>query len=279
MAFTEQQQILFSQSIFDCLLKSELLAAELTGAARFDRSLLKRPPIGTRLNFEQKLGHLFEDAFAATIDAADDLSLIGRNVQLPGSDGQTLGEMDFLILNVPRQQPIHLELAVKFYLAHEDAQGTMQFPGPDARDNWPRKLKRLTSHQLRLTDLPAVRSLLLEQFEIKPPEVAHIIYGCLFDHIDALPATDAPAISAGCRRGRWLYASEIESLRDATNTITIIPKALWPVQISDQLRTTLPACSVSQLVRAAQNRCVMFSTPELPQSMFLVPDDWPASIR
>ena len=175
MAFTEQQQILFSQSIFDCLLKSELLAAELTGAARFDRSLLKRPPIGTRLNFEQKLGHLFEDAFAATIDAADDLSLIGRNVQLPGSDGQTLGEMDFLILNVPRQQPIHLELAVKFYLAHEDAQGTMQFPGPDARDNWPRKLKRLTSHQLRLTDLPAVRSLLLEQFEIKPPEVAHII--------------------------------------------------------------------------------------------------------
>ncbi len=277
LPYTAHQQSLFSQAIFDSLLHSELLVTDLPAATRFDRSLLALPADRTVLNFGQKLGHLFEDALAATVDASDGLRLIGRSVQFPGSDGQTLGELDFLILDQLREQPIHLELAIKFYLAHQDTEGVMRFPGPDARDNWPRKLKRLTEHQLRLSDDPAIRHLLSERFGVGDVEVAHLIYGCLFDHIDAQPTTCAPAISTNCRRGKWLRASEISALRNATDEVTILPKPLWPAPISDTLRAELPSCPVSELLHATKHHCVMFATPDTPLPMFLVPDTWPAA--
>ncbi|MDA0811805.1 MAG: DUF1853 family protein [Verrucomicrobia bacterium] len=271
MAYSAHQQALFSQAIFDSLLHSELLVTDLPVATRFDRSLLALPADRTVLNFAQKLGHLFEDALAATVDASCGLRLIDQGVQFTGSAGQTLGELDFLILDQARQQPIHLELAIKFYLAQKDADGIMRFPGPDPRDNWPRKLKRLTEHQLRLSDDPAIRHLLSERFGIENIEVAHLIYGCLFDHIDANPTTCAPAMSIHCRRGRWLRVSEISARYNASDAVTVLPKPLWPVPISDSLRTELPSCPVSELLKAAEQRCVMFVTPDTSLPMFLVP--------
>ncbi|MCB1097666.1 MAG: DUF1853 family protein [Verrucomicrobiae bacterium] len=276
MPYTEQQHSTFSRAIFDSLLHSELLVTDLPRATRFDRSLLAMPAAGTQVDFKQKLGHLFEDALAATIAAADGLKLIGQSVQLPGTNGQTLGEMDFLILNHARQQHIHLELATKFYLAHQDEAGVTQLPGPDARDNWPRKFKRLTSHQLRLSEIPEVQQHLKDRFGIEALEVAHLIYGCLFDHIDASPTTNAPAISATCRRGKWLRRSEIGTLCAHTDKVTILPKPLWPVPILNNPWSDLPHCQIPQLLQVAEQRCVMFSIQDIDCPMFMVPDSWPA---
>jgi hypothetical protein len=284
--FTDSQRMIYSQAIFDCLADTPSLVTDLPGARIFERSLLAMPAAGTCLKFEQKLGHLIEDAVAAMIEASESLQLIARNLQLQGEDGNTLGEMDFILRDDSRKVHVHLEVALKFYLVHKEHKGTdgaFSFPGPDARDNWPRKLQRLTTHQLRLSDRSVVKSTLLQSFGIEQIEVAHAIYGCLFDHIDAQVAGVAPAIdNAGCRRGRWLRISEIEKLGlRGGERMTIVPKPLWPVPLTGPLLATLPDVSQEQLLSSAQQRCVMFTTsnPEKPhQPMFMVADSWPGQM-
>lgn len=275
--FTERQLTMYSQAIFDCLLQTEPLVRQLSGAEPFEQSLLAMPGEGKTLNFEQKLGHLFEDAFAAMVEASHGLTLIDRSVQIQGDDGRTLGEMDFIILDEDLQQHWHLELAIKFYLIRHDEDGTVRFPGPDARDNWPRKLRRMTSHQLQLRNQPGVREFLASEYGIDQLKVKHAVYGCLFDHIDAKSVTPAPSISDSCRRGRWLRVSELNKL-DLVATgrcLTMLPKPLWPVEMIDSLRPVLPRVSMDHLIRCAEERGVMFVMPESRQPMFLVADLWP----
>ncbi|QNM97066.1 DUF1853 family protein [Chitinimonas koreensis] len=80
--------------------------------------------------------------------------------QLPVRDGGiSLGEYDFL-LRQPGEAPLlHIELAVKFYVALPHA-GGLHYVGPGLRDALDLKLARLFGHQLRLAGTPAGRAAL-----------------------------------------------------------------------------------------------------------------------
>ena len=210
-----------SDAIFQSLLASPLLVGDLLGAARFGRHGLVAPAVSVELNFDQKLGHLYEDALAAVFASSPSIELLEQNLQIQESIHSTVGELDFLIRDA-NGTLTHLELATKFYLAVKTDSGIV-FPGPDSRDNYDRKIQRLLSHQLTLTERhkanlpPAYRD---EEIIVK-----QLIYGCLFDHISEVDLSCPEFSNPECRRGKWLHRSELADHFSNDSQFFLIPKA------------------------------------------------------
>ena len=193
--------------LIDSLRQAPLLVGDLAEAPALNRGLLGMPRKDVRLNFHQKLGHLYEDALACLIDGSDRLEQLASHLQVVNGDGRTLGEMDFVLWDTVAQQHLQLELAVKFYLAVETPKGWI-YPGPDPRDDWPHKLARMRRHQLKLSQMPETRGLLRARFQIETLEVRQLIYGRLFSPFagEVCPRPEAIAVDAQC--GRWLEVRE-----------------------------------------------------------------------
>lgn len=87
--------------------------------------------------------------------------------QLPvRSEGLSLGEIDYL-LRPPDGPLLHIELAVKFFIALPTERGLV-YVGPGLRDALELKLARLFAHQLQLAQWPAGRQALATDAPIQP---------------------------------------------------------------------------------------------------------------
>ena len=239
----------------------------------FNRNLLADPANETPLNFEQKLGHLYEDALSALIAQSPALELIDNHVQI--FDGKrTLGELDYILRDVVRDAYIHLELAVKFYLALPGAGGSWRYPGPDDRDSWGRKRTRMVEHQFALSKTPQAHELLRYQYGIETIETQHLIYGCLFLPIDCKAPPTPQDISRGARTGRWLRVQDWDAHFTGTEDLRLIPKALWPVEITAEALPLFEPTTPEALMAQTTQRGVMFAVDDQPQPYFLVSKDW-----
>ena len=180
------------------------------------------------LNFQQKLGHLYEDALAQLLAGSPQYQVLAQNLQIQKDAQHTLGELDFLFRDLPSGHLIHLELATKFYLAIETPEG-LTLPGPDARDNYFKKIARLRDHQLKIPAL--FKEYLPTQYQREPILSQHLVNGCIFDHIASSRPATPPFLSRFCRRGKWLSQDEIPQYFAPETRLQIIPKALWPVPL------------------------------------------------
>jgi len=259
-----------SDAIFQALLVSPLLVGDLPNAARFGRRGLVAPAVPVELNFDQKLGHLYEDALATVLVSSPGIELLEQNLQIQENVHSTVGELDFLIRDADGTLT-HLELATKFYLAVKTEHG-IAFPGPDARDNYDRKIGRLLSHQLTLTERhKAHLPLAYRDADIM---VKQLIYGCLFDHIrEAQPRQlSFPEFSnPECRRGRWLHHAELADHFSNDSQFDLIPKHLWPVPIEFLEKIPLEKWQPNMFV----DRCVMLRINGHACPYFVAPDEYP----
>lgn len=244
-----------------------MLVGDCPEAESFDRSDLILSTNNGPLSLDQKLGHLYEDALQLILLASARYELLEKNLQLQDGIHKTLGELDFLLRDRQTDELIHLELAVKFYLAVETSDG-LQLPGPDARDNYFKKIERLRTHQLVLTE--KFRQHLPEKYRKETITSQHLILGCLFAHISVENPAQPKFLNPSARRGRWLRQSELPA-HFPDRRIEVIPKPLWPVAI-DHL--------ASQHLRPFQNespleRCVMVKIEDHPKPVFVTPDAYP----
>lgn len=264
---------LHANVLLQSLRDAPLLVDDLPEAPSLDRSLLGRATSDMRLDANQKLGHLYEDALRLLLCASDRLELLADHVQVFDHKQITLGEMDYILRDLRTQQVFQLELAVKFYLG-VPIEGGWNFPGPDPHDNWQRKLKRMRTHQLSLAQRPEALSLLRERWGCEAVEVRQLIYGCIFEpmQVDECPLPES--IRANCRKGRWLYEQDWERFFSGVPEVCIVPKPLWPVAMTAGLRESLPCRSVLELRAACAERCVMFVLPDSELPHFLVPNHW-----
>ncbi len=256
------------------LRNAPLLVGDLPRAPALDRAVLGHAQPGFSLNFKQKLGHLYEDAMGHLLAQSDVGALLASNLQVMNDEGRTLGELDFVLCDGSSGRAYHLELAVKFYLAHRGADGWL-FPGPDPRDNWQRKLERMQTHQLRLAEDPYCKRILKDRFDTTEISVRQLIYGRLFHHMEAAEHPLPEAMRADGLRGRWLYRKEWSRWMASASEIRIIPKALWPVELSQELVQHLPLVEDTELHRQAAERCTLFVADDCLKPIFLVPDAWP----
>ena len=263
-----------SSALLASLSHASLLVGDLPEASSLDRTLLGDPPEGARLNENQKLGHLYEDALRQLLEASDQLELLADHVQVFDRNQITLGEIDYILRDVRTQQVFQLELAVKFYLGVPTVH-SWQFPGPDPHDNWQRKLQRMRTHQLSLARRSEAQALLRERWGCGDIEVRQLIYGCIFYPMAAEVCPLPESVRPDCRTGRWLYEKDWELFLLGISEVCMIPKPLWPVAMTAALRESLPRTSVAALRAASAERCVMFVLPDAEKAHFLVPNHWP----
>ena len=208
------------------------------------------------------------------ISASTDLELIARNLQIFDDSGKTLGELDFVVYDSRVRKHLHIELAVKFYLGVQDGR-TWQFPGPDPRDNWDQKLQRMRSHQFQLVATPEARSMLHEKFGIREIGTQHLIYGRLFDLLGSPKRPTLAAMALNANRGSLLYVHDWAKHFPSDSEVRLILKPLWPVEMNSEIWKILTPIATEDFLKAAESRCVMFTTHPSEDPYFLVPSSWP----
>jgi len=257
-----------ADSLLKSILDGPLLVGDLPESKCFCRSNLKLPEVLPDLNLQQKLGHLFEDALASLLVASHKVDLLEQNLQLRDEDRTTVGELDFLIREHSNNALVHLELATKFYLAVETPSG-ITLPGPDARDNYFRKLSRLRDHQLKLP--MKFRSCLPSEYQSEPIATRHLIYGCLFDHVDASQAYTPEFVLDNCRRGKWIHEHDCKRHFGSDSKFDLIPKAFWPVPFELLKGVTLQVWTPQGSI----DRCVMVRANQDLTPYFIAPTNYP----
>jgi hypothetical protein len=152
---------------------------------------------------EFKLGLRFEAIVAHWIDLEPSLNLLAKNLVV--HDGKrTIGEFDLIVENDGMAE--HWELAVKFYLGTGDVLNMDNWHGPDPSDTLARKIDRMASHQLRLSQHPAGQKL-LERNGWDVRRVRSLVKGRLFHPYQSFHLQQfliPPNVNPGHEKGWWL---------------------------------------------------------------------------
>jgi hypothetical protein len=261
-----------SNALFRSLIETPPLMLDLPEGAAFASGTLVLAEGQSPLDLEQKLGYLYEDALGMMLEFSPRYEPLGRGIQIRKEAGHTLGELDFLVRDLTSGRLIHLELAVKFYLAVETENGFL-LPGPDSRDNYSRKLEKMRSHQLVL--VRKFRELLPEQFRNAEIVVQQLVHGCIFNHVNASKPVEVEFLNPNGRRGEWLHVGECAQHFGKNMELEIIPKPLWPVPLELLDGMELEKWKPDEKL----DRCVMVRSGGGNLPYFIAPNGYPEQVR
>ncbi|MFY0665639.1 MAG: DUF1853 family protein [Natronospirillum sp.] len=221
---------------------------------------------------QRRLGHYFEALWLFYLERQHtwQLQLANQVVfDIAPNDKRTIGEIDFVLLHPATDHLLHLEIAVKFYLA-VPYQHEMIWVGPSLQDNLQRKLVHLEQHQLPLGQHPDI----IARLGRRPDEHRALIKGRGFwpssTAIDDTPNDREP------RDGAWLCVTDaIKSLLG--HRIAVLHRREWlagPAQ--PHWQTVTPDILISLAGRAPVQIWLEPdpSRSNAPEAMFIVPDDW-----
>lgn len=150
----------------------------------------------------RRLGLYYERLWQFALQAAPDVEVLSANLPIR-QQGHTLGELDLLLRD--NEGVHHLELAVKFYLARRDSDGTAHndWLGPGSHDRLDIKLDHLISHQLPMSSTPEAQAS-IAHLQIAQPKAALWLSGYLFTPWDQ-PTANPHGHNPLHLKGRWLY--------------------------------------------------------------------------
>ncbi len=103
-----------------------------------------------------RLGVYFEQLWHHLISSNHQFQLLHKNRQVI-IDKHTYGEFDSIIYDVLAKETNHCELTVKLYLKVGKGDTLTDWVGPNLKDRFDVKLKRLFKHQLQLSDNPRIK--------------------------------------------------------------------------------------------------------------------------
>jgi len=231
----------------------------------------------------RRLGLYYERLWQFAIQHAPGVEMIAANLPIRVA-GHTLGELDILLRDGDGVH--HVELAIKFYLGPQEADGQdpANWLGPGSHDRLDLKLAHLNQHQLPISAREESRQTLaalgIASFSAelwlggyllypwsKPPTSPHGVHR---DHLRGLwvHQKDWPALAARHPEGRW----------------QMLPRHAWlgPARYGhawshDELQSWLeqldPMAQAQLLVRLEQSADGQWEEVE---RLFLVSDLWPA---
>jgi len=179
-----------------------------------------------------RLGLYFEQLWHFFLREDPDVELLAHN--LPVREGpKTLGEFDCLYFCHQRQRHYHLELAVKYFLAHHPAgsatttRAWRTWLGPNNRDRLDLKVEHMMQRQIRLSEQPAAQALLAPLgIDSLAGEVE--IKGWLFGN--AAKSILPPRGHNAARPVRhWLRSGELRNLLAAEDYsgLALLPRLQW----------------------------------------------------
>ncbi|MBB3191895.1 DUF1853 family protein [Halomonas cerina] len=244
-----------------------------------------------------RMGLYHERLWQFLLDEAPATRLIAHNLRIHQGK-RTLGELDLLYCRLDDPRPIHLEVAIKYYLGLPEGPGAdgdqARWIGPGGADSLASKREHLYRHQLRLGDAPEARAVLARLMaEAWPVGLSNgglplrcrlAIPGVLFYPWHAtLPAPrDA---TADHLRGHWLYRRDWHALLDR-RPLTVrgawLHKPHWLALPRPEAFVPLWELSAGLDRHFAQTEAPVQIALQGPGSnvsrFFVVPDDWPRQI-
>ncbi|MDX1800633.1 MAG: DUF1853 family protein [Marinobacter sp.] len=155
-----------------------------------------------------RLGLYFENLYHFLLTDVLNWTILLRNLPIRNAQGQTLGELDFVVRNPTTKRLEHHEVAVKFYLAF-DTGYTTQWYGPNARDRLDLKADRMLAHQSRMTERPETRAVLADHHLDEPIEQAIVMPGYLFQSDHQKPPSVPDWVHPDHQRGCWIRSGQI----------------------------------------------------------------------
>lgn len=265
-----------SKLLIDSLKNASLLSVSVGEYEAYDKSDFLNIEPNEVFNTEQKLGHLYEDVLYSLLKADPKVTELKKSIQVFGHDEKgikrTLGEFDYLFIK--DEKLTHLELSVKFYMAVKQGEKTLWY-GPDPRDHWELKRKKMLQSQLLLKDLPESKKLVSDLYNTQVDKVNHLIYGCVFDRLNEQPSSRT-TISKNAENGLWMRRSEVSQIFKERD-LFYIPKTLWSCPLSINVQECLTKLTSKELVDLAEQRCIMFT--DGIGKYFVVSDQWFLSVN
>lgn len=180
-----------------------------------------------------RLGLYFEALWLFFLQQDPNYEVLANNL-LVYKDKRTLGEFDLIYRDKARDQAIHLELALKYYLSNPAS--LPPYPanawlGPNNIDRLDLKVKRLLEHQTRLSETSQGCSL-LESLGINDVEKQVLIKGQLFYHAPifdtalSLPIESA-YLSPQHNAAQWCYYAANRKAISQLPCCTILDRLDW----------------------------------------------------
>lgn len=105
---------------------------------------------------DRRLGKYFETLWLFWLSHQSRYKVIEHNLQII-IDGETLGEIDLIVLDKKSGKCMHWELAIKFYLGVGDTTQMNNWHGPSLRDRLDLKVAHLQHRQSVITQDPRVQ--------------------------------------------------------------------------------------------------------------------------
>lgn len=245
-----------------------------------------------------RMGLYHERLWQFLLEEAPGTRLLAHNLRVHRGK-RTLGELDLLYARRDDPRPVHLEVAIKFYLGLDEGPGTpdsqARWIGPGGADSLLAKRDHLFHHQLCLARTPEALEALEPLLPPGPPTTASTeveprtavrlaLPGVLFYpwHAPLPPPRDA---TPDHLRGRWLRPRDWARLCAGLPPDTrgaLLRKPHW---LALPRRETLVPLSTLEARLAAHFRAggpplqLVLGHPDTGERrLMLVPDDWPHQI-
>ncbi len=130
----------------------------------------------------------------------------------------TLGELDFVIRDKTKNEVLHLEVAVKYYMGYKSSPKHSMWIGPNGLDTLEKKLNKFAK-QLALSISEE------KNIDFKIDRRIALLKGFFFIHWRATVWPHFHIDSSDY--GEWMYEKEMESALDEKGRYCIFPKHLW----------------------------------------------------
>ncbi len=260
--FADQGWLLESPELLNLAeeLSCEKLSGELTANKTFHGKKTHR------------LGVYFEQLWASILANSDNVKQLKINLQVI-VEKQTLGEFDSIFDY--RNITTHCELAVKFYLKVGSKGSLSDWVGPNLKDRFDDKYKRLFQHQLSLDSNPLVfrwlqkKNIVIEHKKLLCKGRLFYPYQDFVENRFEYPNE----VAEKHLKGFWVHYSELKNLiSDEQYQWYQLPRFYWLAEIESIDEDLLPV--ELEFDGFSLQKIVALKDGEEAMRGFVVNDDW-----
>ena len=212
-----------------------------------------------------------EACFKEYLKQSKEFDLLAANLQIQG-EKETLGELDFIVKNLKTGENIHIELACKFYLFHENKSKEVEqnWVGPNRKDSLSEKLEKLKLKQFPLLKASETIQKLNELRIEKPTSQAVCLKAFLFIPKYLKPES-FPKNYEDCIVGHYVKATDFVKEESALYAIPTKKEWILPVNALKNWYTFLEIKPlVDEQLKLNKSPLIYKKTPHKLECFFVV---------
>ncbi len=218
------------------------------------------------------LGKRMESFFEIALKHSGRYEKITSNIQV-FRDKITLGEIDFLLKDLQKDEILHVELVYKLYLYDPELpEGFSRWIGPRRKDSLPEKLKRMEERQFPLLKLPETG----EKLRHLNLDFSQIEQQLCFKAKLFLPENIQPEftnLNPQCVKGKWIHWERFQKMELKHKLFCSPKKVYWSMSPQknkswlsyDQIKEI-----VSNLIEIDRPPLIWVKTEEKTEQFFVV---------